>query len=54
MSPRKLKEDVMIDVMISFVRSSRSQIFFKIDVLKNFANFIGKKPVLESLPNTVY
>ena len=27
--------------------------FFKIDVLKNFANFTGKKPVLESLLNKV-
>ena len=35
------------DVMLSFAnprkgRSSRSQIFFKIGVLKNFANFTGK------------
>ena len=27
--------------------------FFKLDALKNFANFTGKKPVLEFLPNKV-
>ena len=32
----KSKEDVMIRFC------SRSQVFFKIDVLKNFANFTGK------------
>ena len=30
-----------------------SQMFFKMDALKNFANFTGKKPVLNSLPNKV-
>ena len=49
MSPRKSEGDVMIN----FVRSSRSQMFFKIDVLKNFANLPGKKPVLESFLNKV-
>ena len=34
-------------------KSSRSQIFFKIGVLKNFANFTGKAPVLESSFNKV-
>ena len=29
------------------------QMFFKIDVPKNFANFTGKKPVLESLLDKV-
>ena len=43
MSPRKSEEDFRL----SFVnprkgRSSRSHMFFKIGVLKNFANFIGK------------
>ena len=38
MSPRKSEEDVIL----SFVRSSRSQIFFKIGVLKNFAIFTRK------------
>ena len=28
---------------LSFVRSNRSQTFFKMDALKNFANFTGKK-----------
>ena len=46
MFPRKSKEDVMI----KFVnprkgRSSLSQMFFKIDFLKNFENFTGRKPV---------
>ena len=27
--------------------------FFKMDALKNFLNFTGKKPVLESFPNKV-
>ena len=30
-------------------RSSHSQMFFKIGALKNFANFTGKRRVLESL-----
>ena len=34
-------------------RSSLSQMFFKIVVLKNFANFIGKHLLLESLFNEV-
>ena len=34
-------------------KSSRSQIFFKIGLLKNFANFTGKAPVLESPFNKV-
>ena len=34
-------------------RSSRSQMFFKIGALKNFANFTEKKPVLKSLFNKV-
>ena len=38
MSPRKLEEDAMI----KFSQKSRSQILFKIDVLKNFVNFTGK------------
>ena len=29
-------------LQLSFVRSSRSQMFFKIDVIKNFVNFTGK------------
>ena len=47
MSPRKSEEVVMIN----FCQSSRSQMFFKTDVLKNFANFTEKKTVLESLLN---
>ena len=44
MSPRKSEEDV---IMIKFLSprkggSSRSQIFFKIGVLKHFANFTRK------------
>ena len=40
---------ICISVPLSFVnsrmdRSSRSQMFLKIDVLKNFANFTGKHP----------
>ena len=31
----------------------RSQMYFKIDVLKNFANSTGKNPVLASLFNKV-
>ena len=53
MTPRKSKTDVRVstkseeELWLSFVnskkgRSSRSQIFFKIGVLKNFANFTGK------------
>ena len=34
-------------------RSSRSQMFFIIGVLKNFANFTGQAPVSESLFNEV-
>ena len=32
---------------------SHPQMFFKIGVRKNFANFTGKKPLLESLFNKV-
>ena len=32
-------------------RNSRLQMFFKISILKKFANFTGKTPVLESLFN---
>ena len=35
------------------VRGSLSQMFFKLDALKNFGNFTGKKPMLESFPNRV-
>ena len=41
-----------IDANFIKYRSSRSQMFFKIGVLKNFANFIGT-PVFESLFNKV-
>ena len=33
--------------------NGRSQIFFKTGALKNFAMFMGKKPVLEPLFNKV-
>ena len=49
MSPRNSEEDVMIN----FVRSSRSQMFFKINVLKKLCKFHRKKPVLQSLLNKV-
>ena len=35
------------------IPDSHSQMFFKTGVLKNFANFIGEHPVLESLFNKV-
>ena len=49
MSPQNSEEDVMIN----FVRSSRSQMFFKINVLKKLRKFHRKKPVLQSLLNKV-
>ena len=52
MSPRKSEEGFMIKFCPKH-RSSRSQIFFKIGVLKNFANFTGKRLCLESLFNKV-
>ena len=36
------KSEVDITLRLSFARSSRSQIFFKIGVIKNFINFTGK------------
>ena len=46
----------MMQFQVPFVilnRSSRLQMFFKIGFVKNFANFTGKKHVLESLFNKV-
>ena len=39
---RCLHESQMLALRLSFVRSSRWQIFFKIDVIKKFVNFAGK------------
>ena len=38
---------------VYFFRSSCSHVFIKIGVLKHFANFTGKTPVLQSLLNKV-
>ena len=48
----KVREGFMIKFCPKH-RSSRSQIFFKLGVLKNFANFTGKRLCLESLFNKV-
>ena len=41
MSPRKSEEDVMIKIL-GMAEAVVRRCFFKIDVLKNFANFTGK------------
>ena len=41
------------ELIKGYFTSSRSQMFFKIDVLKNVADFTGKIPVLKCLFNKV-
>ena len=48
-----MEENVQTNIKRKTLRSSRSQMFFKIAVLKNFAVTVRKKPVLEYLFNKV-
>ena len=50
---RVIRENSCMLEVAATIRNSCSQMFFKIGVLKNFAIFTGKTPMLESFFNKI-